>query len=351
MRNNQFVFGIVGFGGMGHFHTEKVSHLDRAVVDGVYDIDPSLQGDAEKQGLKFYPTREALLANEDIDIILIATPNDSHKDIAIAAMRAGKHVISEKPVAMDSKEVEEMIAVSQECGKIFTVHQNRRWDSDYLTVKRIFDEDLLGGTFNIESRVHGARGIPGGWREEKEHGGGMILDWGVHILDQALMMIPEKLKTIYTKLQFITNEIVDDGFKAILTFESGKTFHLEVGTSNFINLPRWYVQGADGTAVINSFDPRDGYIISAKGESEKDIVPVVTAAGLTKTMAPRREDTIKRSELPAVDGNHFEFYENVFDAILGKEPLRVKPHEFLRSMRAMEAMFESGETGKVVEFE
>ena len=351
MRNNQFVFGIVGFGGMGHFHTEKISHLDRAVVDGVYDINPDLKADAESLGLTFYPSREALLANKDIDIVLIATPNDVHKEIAIAAMRAGKHVISEKPVAMDSKEVEEMIAVSKECGKLFTVHQNRRWDSDYLTVRRIYEEGLLGDVFNIESRVHGSRGIPGGWREEKEHGGGMILDWGVHILDQVLMMIPEKLKTVYTTLQFITNEMVDDGFKTILTFESGKTVHLEVGTSNFINLPRWYVQGTNGTAVINSFDPRDGYIISAQGESEKDIVPVVTAAGLTKTMAPRRGDTIRRSELPAVDGNHFEFYENIFDAILGKEPLRIQPHEFLRSMRAMEAMFASGETGQAVSFE
>ena len=101
-------------------------------------------------------------------------------------MKAGKNVVSEKPVTLCSADLQEMIEASRECGRFLTVHQNRRWDEDFLTVKKLLAEGTLGEVYRLESRVHGSRGIPGDWRQEKEHGGGMVLDWGVHLLDQAL---------------------------------------------------------------------------------------------------------------------------------------------------------------------
>lgn len=89
---------------------------------------------------------------------------------------------------MNSVDLAEMIEASEKYGKLFTVYQNRRWDGDFLTAKKIVDENMLGEISRIESRVHGSRGIPGDWRQLPEHGGGMILDWGVHLLDQVLML-------------------------------------------------------------------------------------------------------------------------------------------------------------------
>ena len=80
-----------------------------------------------------------------------------------------------------------MMDAAERTGNFLTVHQNRRWDEDFWTVKKILEEGKLGEVFRIESRVHGSRGIPGDWRQEKEHGGGMVLDWGVHLLDQAML--------------------------------------------------------------------------------------------------------------------------------------------------------------------
>jgi predicted dehydrogenase len=106
-------------------------------------------------------------------------------------------------------------------------------------MKKIYEEGSLGQVFRIESRVHGSRGIPGDWRQEKEHGGGMILDWGVHLLDQLLQMMGNtKLKRVYANVTNITNTMVDDGFTAHLSFENGVEALVEVGTSNFISLPR-----------------------------------------------------------------------------------------------------------------
>ncbi len=342
--------GIVGYGGMGSWHGNIVKDIDGLTVKGVYDIKPERGELAKEQGFLSYHSLEELLSDEEIDIVLVSTPNDLHKPIAIQAMRAGKNVVSEKPVTLSSADLAEMIRVSEETGVLFTVHQNRRWDEDFLTMKKIYDENLLGGVFRIESRVHGSRGIPGDWRQEKEHGGGMVLDWGVHLLDQILMMIPGRLTRVYATLTNVTNTLVDDGFTAELTFECGIQALIEVGTSNFISLPRWYMLGQDGTAVIEDWD-LSGRIVRAVGCDEKDITPVITAAGLTKTMAPRREDTIHTEKLPVVKSDIHDFYRNVCAAIKGEEEPKIKLPEVMRVMKLMEAIFSSARTGNAVEFE
>ena len=243
-----------------------------------------------------------------------------------------------------------MIDASQESGKLFTVHQNRRWDEDFLTVKNIYDNHMLGDIFRIESRVHGSRGIPGDWRQEPEHGGGMVLDWGVHILDQALMMIPEKVKKVYASFTHVTNELVDDGFTVELTFESGLVYMLEVGTSNFINLPRWYVLGQNGSAVVKDWD-LSGEMVRVTDWSKNDAVPIRTAAGLTKTMAPRTEETIKSEPLPVVHSDIRDYYRNVMATLSGESEIIVKLPQVMRVMKLMEAIFESAEKHQVVDFE
>lgn len=348
--SNVYAVAIVGFGGMGSFHLKLTDGIDEVKIIGSYDIKEDRQQLAREKGLKTYNSLEELLSDETIDIVLVATPNDLHKEIAIQVMEAGKNVISEKPITLCSADLQEMIDVSKKTGKLLVVHQNRRWDEDFLTMKKIYDENMLGEVFDIESRVHGSRGIPGDWRGEKEHGGGMILDWGVHILDQALLLIDEKVKKVYATITNVTNTLVDDGFRAELTFESGKKYLLEVGTSNFIALPRWYMLGSNGTAIIEDWG-KDARIVSAKGKSEKDIVPIVTAAGLTKTMAPRRDDTIQEEIVPILTVNVKEFYQNIAAYLSGKEDIIVKLPQVMRVMKLMEAILESAEKEQVVDFE
>jgi predicted dehydrogenase len=351
MEQKEFKIGIIGFGGMGNWHRETIENIDGLSVAGIYDICDKRIDYAKECGINTYDSMEELLADENIDLVLVATPNDLHNPIAKKAMRAGKHVVSEKPVTLNSTDLQEMIDVSKETGMLFTVHQNRRWDEDFLTIKKILDEQKLGEVFRIESRVHGSRGIPGDWRQEKEHGGGMVLDWGVHLLDQVLLMMGEtKLKKVYATTTNVTNTMVDDGFTAILYFETGLEVLVEVGTSNFISLPRWYMLGQNGTAIIEDWN-LTGRIVRATGKNEKDVVPVRTAAGLTKTMAPRRDDTIITEELDIVKSDIRDFYKNVMSTIEQKEEINVKLPEVMRVMKLMEAIFTSAETRQVVEFE
>ena len=352
MINGKFGFAVIGYGGMGSWHTRKVKNEmgEYAELIGIYDIDPARNKVAEENGIHAFASREELLADERIDLVTVATPNDYHKEIVMAALRAGKNVISEKPVTICSADLEEMIACANECGKLFTVHQNRRWDEDYLTMKKLLDDGTLGKVFRIESRVQGSRGIPGDWRNQKQHGGGMVFDWGIHLLDQALMMtLPRKLKTVYAELTHVTNENCDDGFRATLIFDDGLSFYVEVTTSNFISLPLWYMLGENGTSVIDDWDC-SGKTVMVSDWENRDAVPIVAGAGITKTMAPRTDDTIKEYPLDVQKADWGEYYKNVFAYLRGEEPIIVTHDQQRRLLKLVEAIFESGKENKVVEF-
>lgn len=351
MKENKIVYGLIGFGGMGKWHTEILENVPEIELAGIYDIKEEKRKLAEEAGFHTYETEEAMLADESIDVILVATPNDTHRPIALRAMEAGKNVIVEKPATLSLKELTELEDMAGKTGQFLTVHQNRRWDEDLLTVREILKDQTMGEIFRIESRVHGYRGIPGDWRKEKAHGGGMVLDWGVHLFDQIFRLTGERrLKTVYATLTNVTNQEVDDGFTAVLRFEGGLEVLVEVGTNNFISLPRWYVLGENGSAVVEDWD-LSGKIVKAFSEEEKEIVPVRTAAGLTKTMAPRREDTIRVEELPRVPGDIADFHRNVAAVLLRGEEPAVKLPEVKRVMRLMETVFESAEKNHVMDFE
>lgn len=346
--NQKVRVAIVGYGGMGNWHARKISSLDCLELAGVYDIRQERIDFAHEKNYNTYESFEAVLDDKSVEIVTVATPNHLHKELCIAAMAAGKNVICEKPVAMNSAELQEMIDASKKYGVIFTVHQNRRWDQDFLIVKKLLEENALGPVFRIESRVHGSRGIPGDWRNRKEFGGGMLLDWGVHLLDQILLMMPQKLLSVYAQMYHVTNDMVDDGFTAQLNFEGGVMVEVQTSTSNFVSLPRWYVLGQNGTCIIDDFK-LNGKIVMVSDWEKRDAVPVATAAGLTKTMAPRTPETIQEYPLPEIESDVRDFYRNMIKAIRGEEAQIVKHDQVMRVMRLMEAIKASADTNSVID--
>ncbi|MCR5484226.1 MAG: Gfo/Idh/MocA family oxidoreductase [Clostridiales bacterium] len=341
---------VIGYGGMGGFHANKMQTVDGIRLVGVYDIDPERNKVARERGIKAYDSREELLADKDIDVVVVATPNDFHKEIVIDVLKAGKNAVSEKPVTLSCAELEEMIAASKKYGKLFTVHQNRRWDEDFLTVKKIVDDNVIGRVFRIESKVHGSHGIPEGWRQEKEHGGGMLLDWGVHLLDQMLtLMRGHKLVSVYATFTNITNKECDDGFTCICKFDNDVEWVVEVDTNNFISMPRWYVLGENGSAVVRDWDC-SGEIVKVVNFEQYEIVPVHAGAGLTKTMAPRNEDTVKTFPIEKVEADWTEYYKNLIATINGEATIEVTHDQLRQSESLIEAIFRSVETNEVIKF-
>lgn len=328
-------------------HSLDTDISKKLALAGIYDINPERIRWAEERGYYVYGSFEEVLADDSVDIVLIATPNHLHREQAIRAMRAGKHVLCEKPVMINSEDMKAVIQTARETGKIFYPRQNRRWDPDYLIIKKIYEEKLIGNTFRIESRVHGSRGIPGDWRGKKECGGGMLLDWGVHILDRMLVLIPEKIKSVYCQLSHVMSDEVDDGFTAYLNFDNGVSVVIEVGTCNFISLPLWYIAGDHGSAVIHNWNC-EGHMVQLSSWDDKDAKPILAGAGLTKTMAPRTDSSLKTLPLPKPEFDHNELYSNLADAIDGTAEQIVTMEHALRVIELMETLLKSAEKNEVI---
>ena len=342
---------VIGYGGMGGWHTRHLLESDVANLCGIYDIKEERCALAEQNGIHAYKSLEELLGDENVEIVTIAIPNDQHKPIAIKAMQAGKHVICEKPVTLSSADLADIFEEADKCGKLFTTHQNRRWDCDFLMMKEAYASGKLGDVFGIESRYQGSRGIPGDWRGQKQYGGGMMLDWGVHLIDQMLRIVYDrKIESIYCRFDHITNDEVDDGFKLDIYFERGLTARIEVGTSHFVALPRFYMTGTGGSAIVDDWRDRCKLVLCDKWE-EKDVKPVVTSAGLTKTMAPRDEKTTTECYIERPASDVHDFYRNFCAAVRGEAEMIVTHDQIMRVMKVMEASFVSDATRAPVKFD
>lgn len=332
-------FAIIGYGGMGSYHKTELMPETYVNVVGIYDISQTSQDNARAVGLKIYDSLESVLADDTIEAVLIATPNDSHKAIAVAALRAGKHVICEKPVAMNVTELDEILAVAKATGNIFMVHQNRRWDPDFLVIRELYQKGQIGELFQIESRVHGANGIPGDWREQAKHGGGMLLDWGVHLIDQLLWLINSPVKHMAADFSYILGNEVDDGFILYLTFENGIKAIIEVGTSNYSKLPRWYIKGLDGAAKIEDWDLSGEIVVATNKDDVVAPKPIQAGVGLTKTMAPPSEEATVTHDVETVAPDFQSFYQNFYEVVREDAQPIVKHEEVRKVLQLIDDIF------------
>ena len=343
--------GFIGYGGMAGWHHRHSKNIEGVEYVAAYDIDYVRVQEAEKNGLKGFNSLDAFLDSGLFDTVLVATPNDVHCELACAAMRAGKNVICEKPVAMNTAQLDQMIATSKEMGVLFTVHQNSRWDEDFLTAKAVVESGVLGNVFSIQSRLHGSGGVMHGWRGEKEHGGGMLFDWGVHFLDQILFMVGfDQIKTVSAQLTPVKTTDVDDYIFVSLTTKKGLNVRIEIGTFVLKELPRWMLMGDEATAYIDDFSANGG-IVTLDSTLEPEPVLMMTANGPTRTFSPRPANVKKTAALPEVVADNTAYYCNVRDAIDGKAELIVKPEQVRCVMRVIDTAFEAAKTGMTLEVE
>lgn len=342
--------GIIGFGYMGHFHWNKIRMLDGAELIAVFDISEEKLTEAKNEGIIAYRTLETFLANTEIDLVVICTPNNFHKDYAVASMEAGKDVLCEKPATMNVKEMEIIAEISNKTGKIFTVHQNRRWDVDYKVVRNIIENGTIGNITTIESKVMGQRGVCYGWRALPEAGGGMLFDWGVHLIDQMLQLYKnEKVCSVYARIFSVLTPAVDDFFEVDMHFTNGVCARVSVGTFALQKVPRWFIYGDRGTLELDDFTGEHGGIARIKGQV-KGFDSVVGKKGLgpSRTMAPLAPENLEVLELPQEIEEPLTFWKNIVAVVERKEKPYVSMNEILRQMKLVELAFESSERNEVM---
>jgi len=328
-------FGIVGYGTMGsNCHRGLIEKVPGARLLAVCDITSSRREAARADGAeRTYASLGAMLKNDDVDVVVICTPSHSHVDIGIKAARAGKHVITEKPAARSAAQLRKMITAARRAGVIFTVFQNRRWDTDFQVARRIVRQKLVGDVLAIEARWQlygstagfGTKAFKPEWREMRRYGGGILLDLGVHMLDQIHEMVPGKPKEVFATVRGgIWAKDCDDYASGTVRFDDGTIAHVEASGLTKITLPRYRIIGTRGMAVSNGRDKRFELYI---GKADKPRRTISFAA-------PNRWDAPYRALVAAVKDRR-------------KKPA-VDPESVITTMQLIDAYRESSRTGHSV---
>ena len=326
--------GIVGFGEMALWHAEQVRALDGLELRVVCDVTPARRELAERQyGCKTSEELEPLLADKDVGLVLIATPSHAHVQPVLAALAAGKHVVVEKPIARTESDARRMFDAAREAGRTLMAFQNRRFDSDFLTARRAVESGELGRIDDIRlirwaySRLmstFGAKEYRPGWRADAAYGGGNLLDWGPHLFDQMLQLVPAPLENVFGDLRARRwSKEVEDQFLAVLRFRGGVVAVVEFAQAPLGELDvSWAISGSDAAF---RYENNRGVFYSRNGDDQETLRRVEPAA----------------RDWPAL-------WRNMRDVVRdGAEPI-VRPPETLRLMRVLDAVRRSSETGQVV---
>ena len=336
--------GIVGYGFAGRkFHAYLIAQEPGLRLCGVASRDAGRRAQAASDwGVPTCPSLEDLLRDEAVRLVVIATPHDSHRDLAIRAMEAGRHVVVDKIMCLNAHEAEAMIAARDRAGVVLSVFHNRRWDGDFMTVRKVVSEGLLGRVNRYECAILRYRG-PRGWRGEAARAGSLLFDWGAHLVDQGLILggAPESVVCEVTPDR-VWGTSVEGHVHCRIRFPGGTVFAVDIGNLAQIGKPRWYVLGDRGALVKEGLDPQEAAMlagdIGAAVEPPENRARVVTEVGGVR--ADMRLETLR--------GDWRAYYRNVAEALGAGKGLLVNPEEVLVAMRVMDAAMVSARTGEAV---
>jgi len=331
---------VVGYGRAGKgFHSYLVSITPGLELYGVVSgRDEARRQAVTDHGCKTFATIDEALDDPEVDLIVLATPNHTHCPLALKAISAGKNVVTDKVICLTVEECERMTLAAQTKGVFLTCFQNRRFDGDFLTLRRLMEEGRLGDILWLEMAWQGKRPMRG-WRSRAEFGGGRVYDLGAHLIDQLLLFFPQPVENVYARMLFGGEDTnAETEALVVVNFVGGKTGVLDFSSRAMLSKPRFYARGESATFRKFGLDPQEaammaGDIDAAVYDPQDDGI-LVTA---------ETEETI-----PTTPGRWHTFYENVADVLLhGAEPV-VKHAELLRQLRVLTAARQSGLTGDVV---
>ncbi len=319
--------GLVGYGMAGEFfHAPLIHATEGFVLHSVVERNQS-RSKERYPNVQIVRDYKELLADKDIDLIVLATPNDTHFEYAQMALMAGKHVVIDKPFVTKTADGETLIRLAKEKNLVLSVYQNRRLDGDFLTVKKLIEQKAVGDL--NEYRGHYDRFRPelrlNSWKEDA----GIFVDLGPHLIDQALHLFGKPL-SVSTKTEVQrTNAKAVDYFEVSLNYPNFKAF-LSAGMLYETPRPRFELVGTEGTFAKFGLDPQENCLKAGQIPCGKDWGKEPEENwGTLKT-------STKTEKIPTENGNYPAYYANIYSSILGKSEVLVKPEEALEAIRIIE---------------
>lgn len=309
--------GLIGYGYAGKtFHAPLIGGVPGLALAAVSSRDPA-RVRAEWPEVEVLPDAQTLIRQGDLDLVVIASPNDSHFPLARAALAAGRHVVVDKPFTLTLAEARELCALAHARGRQLSVFHNRRWDSDFLTLRTLLQRGTLGRIVHLESAFDRYRPeVRARWRESAAPGGGLWFDLGPHLLDQALQLFgwPEAIALDQATLRDAGQ--ADDWFQARLRYP-GLRVVLRASMLAAAAAPRFVVHGTRGSWIKLGLDTQE----DALKAGERPLWPPAPGWGADRNVSlltQVRGDTLHTDHWPLLPGCQGAFYAAVRDALRGK---------------------------------
>ncbi len=328
MRSEEVIrCGVVGYGGafgMGPLHLRSMIRNRRMEAVAVCDLDPVRRKLAEEDfpGIKTYARAGDMLRSAGLDLVTLITPHNMHAPLAIQCLNAGVNVVCEKPFAITTKEVREMIGTAKRKKRLVSVFHCRRWDGDFITLRELVrKEKIIGRLHRIEGGLYGYGRQRDWWRSDTKISGGNIYDWGAHFTDWVLELVNEEIDWVSgygVKNRNWKGYTNDDHSEYTVRFKGGCLATITMSNLSMTGGPKWRILGEHG-----SIEPADGKY-------------------LVQTVVNDRRTTI---EVPYAENNWDAYYENVYRHLLGRAKLIVTPESAARVIGVLEACNLSAERG------
>lgn len=331
---------VIGYGFAGRcFHSYLISLTPGLTVAGIASRDGATRERiVSERGCRAYESFEEVIADPEIDVVVLATPNHTHADLAIAAMNAGKNVVSDKVMCLSVADCDRMIESARANNVLLSVFQNRRWDGDFLTLRRAMGDGTLGTVKYVEMAWQGM-GAWGGWRGQAEMGGGRFFDLGAHLADQLALLFPQQIESVYCRMHHdYPNTDVESEALFVVTFAGGYTGVCDLSGMTTISKPRFRAHGDRATFVKYGLDPQEKVMIAGNIDAAEE--------------SPENYATVKdaktETRLPTLPGRWRSYYENIADTLAGKAALAVTPESVRRGIQILDGAKRSAQSGEFV---
>lgn len=298
-------------------------------------------------GIEVVRTFEALCKDDNIELIIINTPDHTHYDLAMMAIKAGKHIVVEKPFTLSYARAMELAEAADKANLIISVFQNRRWDGDFLTVRQVIDKVLLGRLVSFESHFDRYRNFiqPDTWKEDAGSGTGTLYNLGSHMLDQALVLFGPPISLFADVRAMRSGSKVDDSFDVWMQYPDVKVL---VRGSYLVREqgPRYILHGTEGSFLKWGIDPQEEKLkagrlpVGSKWGQEPE-----SDWGLLHTTTDGKHI---RKKYKTLAGNYQAYYDNIYAAIREDQALEVTAEQGALVIRVIEAALQSSQENKVV---
>ncbi len=342
------VVGYGPFGGMGYLHGLAATETEGLALVAAADSVPARLDAARHDfpDLRGQYSGTALAADDDVDVAIVATPPVHHAELALELLRAGKHVVVEKPMCLTTADADLLIATANDVGRTISVHQSRRWDTDWLAIRRLIDRGDLGGVFNIETFVGGFEHPCRAWHSEDTVSGGAVYDWGSHHIDWIIQhygTAPKKvLCSAHTRVWHDTTNV--DQLSVWMQWADGREATFRQSDVCAIRRPKFHIEGTLGTLEGHYEPVRQDAVVAGRGfqasVSHHAERPVDLAVARYDGEHGLIDSTVKPAPHPG-----WGFHRNLADHLLLGEPLAVRPEQSRDVVRVLEAAHRSGANG------